>query len=342
MSDESSGSPGVAANGSTIYSADDWWALIGPAPRLLTSAIDQTSHDKTRRLARKESLGDVFLRPGGCLLVEYVRLEPVQLEGHLEHESWPIIVEGTTPSAIHLEHDVLTANRVVRAAILCSLAWGEPWCVRSAPSRSLQLPPRVPESWPAPPTSFPDKPMALQLIEAHPDVYGPIPLPAWLGSAWSLLEDDPALLRSTLTWHEALLLQAKHPSFSAVAFVSAVDALSRSLWASEQFGLPGEHHSRKRVRTLLASRMGKEKADLIERIYNDRDNTSHEGRLFAYESSQGALSALTLTPAILNGESAALLVPNAGDRVHEFLQDVLAPLARATRELLLQAFGQPV
>jgi hypothetical protein len=88
--------------------------------------------------------------------------------------------------------------------------------------------------------------------------------------------------------------------------------------------------------------MGKEKADLIERIYNDRDNTSHEGRLFAYESSQGALSALTLTPAILNGESAALLVPNAGDRVHEFLQDVLAPLARATRELLLQAFGQPL
>jgi hypothetical protein len=66
--------------------------------------------------------------------------------------------------------------------------------------------------------------------------------------------------------------------------------------------------------------MGKEKADLIERIYNDRDNTSHEGRLFAYESSQGAFSALTLTPAIVNGESTALLVPNDGDRVHEFLQ----------------------
>jgi hypothetical protein len=44
----------------------------------------------------------------------------------------------------------------------------------------------------------------------------------------------------------------------------------------------------------------------------------------------------------VNGESAALLVPNDGDRVHEFLQGVLGPLARATRELLLQAFGQPL
>ena len=163
------------------------------------------------------------------------------------------------------------------------------------PSRSLQLPPRVPEGWPAPPTSFPDKPMALQLIEAHPDVYGPIPLPAWLGSAWSLLEDDPALLRSTLTWHEALLLQAKHPSFSGCVRECRRCAIEVA-WASEQFGLPGEHHSRKRVRTLLASRMGKEKADLIERIYNDRDNTSHEGRLFAYESSQGSSARVDVDP----------------------------------------------
>lgn len=318
---------------------DDWWALIGPAPRLLTSAIDQTSHDKTRRLAAKEAIGDIFVRPGGRLLVEYVRLEPRQLAGHLEHESWPAIVEGTTPAAVHLEHDVETANRVVRVAVLCSLAWREPWRVRSAPTRNAQLPPGVPDDWPPPPMAFPEKPLAMQLIETYPETYKPIELPKWLNSAWILMDDDPALLSSALAWHEALLLQAEHPSFSAVAFVSAVDALSRSRWAREQFGLPGGQHSRNRVRTLLTSCMDKEQADLIERIYNDRDNISHEGRLFGYEASRGAFSALTLTSSITSGESKVLLVPNEGDHIHQFLEDVLEPLARATRTLLLKACG---
>jgi hypothetical protein len=327
--------PGCGGPNMSIYEENDWWALIGPAPRLLTSAIDETSHDKTRRLAGAETLGDVTLRPGGEVLVEYIRTEPRQLTGYLEHETWPIIVEGTTPISRHLEHDIDTAGRVVRAAVLVSLAWGEPWAVRSAPFRSTAIPPAVAPSWPSPPSAFPEEPHALQLINAYGDEMPPQSLPGWLQGGWSKTKIDPTLWRAALTWHEGLIMQSEHPSFSAIAFISAVETLASSEWAKARLEIP--KGSKARVKVMLESVTDAGIGPIIDTMYNSRSKTAHEGRLFAYEASRGAFSALTPKTVEIDGTSAWIMEPHEGDLVHGFLTGVLRPLALATRNLLLGA-----
>lgn len=320
------------------FGFDDWWALIGPGPRLHTSSMEQTSHDKTRRLAERQALGDVFLRPGEQLLVEYIRSEPRQLAGYLEHESWPIIVEGTTPSTTHLEHDVETAGRVVKAAVLCSLAWDEPWVVRSAPFRSDALPPSVPHNWPPPQQAFLEGPLALQLIAAYPEATAAVRLPVWLSDAWVKLEDE-RLWRSVLTWHEGLILQSEHPSFAAIAFTSSVESLSYSEWAKVEKRIPNSAGSRRRVAEMLESVIQSDVRTIVNAVYDARSSTAHGGKLFAYEASRGAFSALSLATRDVEGRRVQALEPQAGDQVQEFLQGVLLPLAQASRVLLLMALG---
>lgn len=70
----------------------------------MSTALHQTPHDKTRRLAGVQPLGDVTVRPGEKVLVEELRNEPVDLAGTITYESWPIIVEGMTPEDVRLEH----------------------------------------------------------------------------------------------------------------------------------------------------------------------------------------------------------------------------------------------
>lgn len=321
----------------TTYAEGDWWALIGPAPRLLTSAIDQTSHDKTRRLAGMEPLGDVMLRPGDQLLVEYIRAEPRQLTGYLEHETWPIIVEGKTPISKHLEHDIETAGRVVRCAVLVSLAWGEPWTVRSAPFRSTAIPPAVAQSWPTPPSAFPEEPHALQPIKAYGDEFPPQSLPSWLQDAWWKTKLDATLWRAALTWHEGLIMQSEHPSFSAIAFISAVETLASSEWAKSRLEIP--KGSKARVKMMLDSLTDASVEPIIDTMYDSRSKAAHEGRLFAYEASRGAFSALTPQTVEMDGATACLMKPDEGDLVHEFLTCVLRPLALASRKILLGALG---
>jgi hypothetical protein len=322
------------------YSEEDWWALVGPTPRPLAAFLDQTPHDKTRRLGGEEVLGATRLRPGGRLLVEHERAEPADLEGVLDHESWPIIVEGTVPQAVELEHDIETARLVVRVATLLSVAWREPWTVRTSPKRSINLPPSVPESWPPPPESFPDEPLALQLIVRDPDSTMPQSLPGWLGGAWAELDNDPMLWHASLTWHEGLLLQGSHPSFAAVAYVSSVDALADSQWAASNFTLPKNAGSRTRVRTLLESVINGHDVDrLIRVIYDARNDIAHDGRLLAFEASLGAVSAMTLKFHMINETLTPVLHAREGDEVHEFLAGVLRPLALASHGLMLRALG---
>jgi hypothetical protein len=318
---------------------DDWWALLGPAPHLLFGAIDWTPHDKTRRLSGPHELGEVVLRPGGELLVEYFRNEPLDLEGETEFESWPIIVEGATPSGVHLEHDTLTAHRVARVSVLCSLAWSEPWRVRTAPCRTSRLPPRVPKNWPAPPAAFRDPPHASALISSDPCAYPPFTLPQWLGAGWQSLDADEALCRAAFTWHEALLMQNEHPSFSAIAYLSAVDALAHSDWAAARFELK-RLGPRERVRTLLSSVVGDDEgAALIERAYDRRNETNHQGWLFGTETSRGAFSPLLFDHVAQGDQVAWILQPDPEDAVFGFLQGTLVPLAAVVRTLLIGALG---
>lgn len=331
-----------AVTGCEAYTADDWWAIVGPSPRPIAAAVDQTPHDKTRRLAVPESLGDVRLVPGGQLFVEYDRSEPLALDGIMEHESWPILVEGTTPALVHLEHDVATATRVVRAAVLLSVAWKEPWVVRSAPFRSQAKPPKVPESWRPPPGEIFDPPLALRLIEDDPDAYPAKRLPSWMGDAWSLVEQDARIWNAALAWHEGLVLQSRHPSFAVVAYVSAVEALSHSKLACDRLDIAIKKRttSRARVETMLGIVMsGEQASSVVDSIWKSRNTTSHDASLFGFEASLGAVSPLTIKFHDIDGVITPILHGDPGDDVYEFLSGVVRPLAMAVHALTFRVLA---
>ena len=328
--------------GVEAYTADDWWAIVGPSPRPIAAAVDQTPHDKTRRLAKPETLGDVRLVPGGQLFVEYDRSEPLALDGIIEHESWPIIVEGTTRADVHLEHDVATATRVVRAAVLLSIAWKEPWVVRSAPFRSQAKPPKVPDSWPPPPDEIYDPPLAPQLIADNPDAYPPRRIPTWMGDAWSLLEQDTRVWNAALAWHEGLVLQARHPSFAVVAYVSAAEALSHSKLARDRLDIAIKKRttSRARLETMLGVVMSGEQASaVVASIWESRNTTSHEAGLLGFEASLGAVSPLTLKFHDITGVITPVLHGDPDDEVYEFLAGVVRPLAMAAHALIFRVLA---
>lgn len=328
--------------GGEAYTADDWWAIVGPSPRPIAAAVDQTPHDKTRRLAEPETLGDVRLVPGGQLFVEYDRSEPLALDGIIEHESWPILVQGTTGAAEHLEHDVATATRVVRAAVLLSVAWKEPWVVRSAPFRSQAKPPKVPDSWPPPPDEIFDPPLAPQLIADNPDAYPPRRIPTWMGDAWSLLEQDARVWNAALAWHEGLVLQARHPSFAVVAYVSAAEALSHSKLARDRLDIAIKRSttSRPRVEEMLGTVMSGEQASaVVASIWESRNTTSHEAGLLGFEASLGAVSPLTLKFHDINGVITPVLHGDPDDDVYEFLSGVVRPLAMAAHALIFRVLA---
>jgi len=165
----------------------------------------------------------------------------------------------------------------------------------------------------------------------------PQALPSWLQGAWSRTKLDPTLWRAALTWHEGLIMQSEHPSFSAIAFISAVETLASSEWAKARLEIP--KGSKGRVKVMLESITGGGVGPIIDTMYSSRSKTAHEGRLFAYEESRGAFSALTPRAVEIGGTSAWIMEPDERDLVHEFLTGVLRPLALACRNILLAALG---
>ena len=319
------------------YLPEDWWAIVGPSPQPNTSVFDYVVHDKTRRLVAGQTIAGLHLTSPATPFIEHTRSEPISLEGITQDESWPILVEGKTPASVHLEHDVATARRVVKIAVLLSIAWGEPWVVRSAPFRSAQIKPNIPEPWPYPPGMEVEEPWSLRMIASDPDNYQPEILPEWISRAWTLSDEDPKIWGAALTWNEGHLLQARHPSFAVVAFVSALEALTFSKIAQNRLGLSIEDDmkSRERVRTILRLELGGKDAErIINVIYNSRSRAAHGAKLQGFESSLGAWSAVTVRREEIEGSMIPVMHSDPDDKVHKFLTEVVQPLGSAAHALV--------
>jgi len=138
---------------SQTVGGDRWWALVGPRPAGTPTGIITVPHDRYRSLASEVDVGPLHLRPGGTRLVEYLRCEPWRLDDVTAFETWPVLVEGDQmvppidEPVISAYGNPETANERLatpllhRLCALLSLAWGEAWQVRSAPTMIWRLPP---------------------------------------------------------------------------------------------------------------------------------------------------------------------------------------------------------
>jgi len=177
----------------------EWWALIGPVAGGAPGTPLVTPHDLTRRLARPVQVGGLTISPGGKLLVEHHRTDPMDLDGIVTIESWPVVVEGTETV---LPWQRSAASKSVTISQLLSLAWNEPWAVRTAPIPTSNRLPQVPNSWP----HRPEPPLAVQLLDSNPEAHPPVELPSWIRHAYERIPSNEDCRYALAAWHEGLLL----------------------------------------------------------------------------------------------------------------------------------------
>jgi hypothetical protein len=282
-----------------------WWALIGPPPSPTPLGVIVAPHDKSRRLAGSLALGPIALRDGEHRFVQYTRAEPRSLDGWTEHESWPIVVEGSSQVDSGLEFDHEAAMHVRRAAMLVSLAWRESWHVRSQPKLVKNLPPSVPDSDPLP------LPFVAKRVEVDP---APTPLPEWLTSAWGQLEGDEWIARALLLWHEGFLVEPSHPSLGLLAYTAAVEAVSKSSWAATRNPHVASRPTARFESTIRLVADDPGSADVLQQLgwYRRRSETVHEGTLHGHELPAGPLLDYgTSIGAQPRGDFAVRIVPTA-------------------------------
>jgi hypothetical protein len=207
--------------------------MVGPLPFPHPAGIIAVPHDRSRSLDVEYHVGPLIVRPGGQRFTEWVRSEPITMESTEKIDSWPILVEGEWPGrALEGTVDPLLTGldrqsaNVRKAAMwlhrlvcLVSVARGEPWQVRHAPTGMDRFPPAVPASWPSPP--------AFRGRWQHDDL-DPVPcaLPAWIGPAWDLLDRDPQLASPSRFGIQGMLLTSVTPSFAVVAFTGAIERMA--------------------------------------------------------------------------------------------------------------------
>ncbi len=336
-----------------------WWAIVGPLPSSEPTGWLTTPHDRTRVLDREYEVGPLRLRPGGKRLVEYLRLDPLALEGIRRSESWPLLVESSWEDG--LPRIFASGPEEVRAAkptwpaierqgsedlhrlcALLSLAWGEPWQVRTSPKPSEHLDAEVPDSWPAPPRWHQDDDFPPSHQEGLPD---------WISTAWDQVGTDDHVAAALTAWHQGLLLTPQHPSFAHVALVGAIEELSHAspFAAIVDNGLPVPCHtcdarhdaSQRFWRMVRQVAAGAEVAELKElNPLGKRGAAAHGARLPGIETTYGSVVLLDWIPPSPEGDPPRFEF-NPDDPAQIFVLKVVPAVRGIARRLLLKALGAP-
>jgi hypothetical protein len=304
----------------------DWWALIGPVPTAMPTEVVTVPIHQMRRYAGPEHLGTFRLRSVEQPLDEFVRLEPRTMDGCMYFSSWPVIVEGTSDEQEWPRVVQSVAPGLHRVSALISLAWGEPWQVRTAPTNHENLPPRVPTAWP-PPAMFERPPV--QTVGEDEE------LPTWVNEAWYRLDETPGIGAALDAWHEGIHLLPLHPSFALVAFAGAIETAARAQGfngsSAEVFWNGVE-----RVATSDEFDLVREKADAWRR----RCATAHGGRMHGIETVLGAPLFLRVDLDAVARGGTPDGNEDATDEIHLFVYELVPAIARLSRTLVLEALNE--
>jgi hypothetical protein len=295
------------------------------------------------------------LRPGGKLFVEYQRNDPLALHDSTTVETWPIIVEGEQlnislddgsgavayrdPEAANAR---LNAPLLHRLSALLSLAWGEAWQVRTAPTMASRLPAAVPQSWPSPHRFDRPKP------GLPPD---PQPLPARVAAAWDQVEFDPHLEAAMSAWHQGIFLTSEFPSFALVAFGGCIEEVSRSVPLAPEIGVLPEACSEcgnipaaaRRFREAVHLVADEAELDQLVRewkVYNKRSRIAHGSALHGIEQIYGSMFHWRYEPPTLT--RGARYAVDEADEEQVFTLKILPTTGNIAARLLYRALGAPM
>jgi hypothetical protein len=220
-------------------------------------------------LTKRCRVGPVWLEPFGRGLAEH--WDSPSLTRAWTSYSFPVKVKG---ASIGYKWEVAAQAAIGdlhRLVCLLSIAWGEPWTLRERPRNddSITLP--ATSEW-VPPNGI------------------PVEVPAWCDGAWTMLDEDEALMHATHAYHQGALAHLRHPSLALLAFVAAIEAIGARYVNLERCDRCGSRiGSRKRFLRAASLVISEDEALALRKLAYDeaRSKTAHEGRLHGLEISFG-------------------------------------------------------
>jgi hypothetical protein len=291
------------------------------------------------------------------MLREFLRGEPQNLAGITTVESYPIIVEGnwndvmadadaspTAERAAAHAREHAAAGVLHRVSCLLSLAWYEPWQVRTSATLSENLPSQIPHSW--------ARPQLAEGVPAFEDAEHlptrPRELPGWVIDAWDTLEDDDAVRNALTFWHQGLHLTAEFPSFALVAFAASVEAIAGSRRLRRLVNpstAPCDtcgHVPGATARFWAAMQLAASPEELRELkrgwdVYTGRSKVAHGSETHGFETALGPVFLFRYQGP--TEQASASFVIDEADPVQRFVMDALPRLTLLSWRLVLRALG---
>jgi hypothetical protein len=246
-----------------------WRAVVGPSLRSNLS-------ERKIALAEATTVGPLTLRPGGVLRHDVTHCRPPQYGCRSLRTSWPLFVEGTAKGYSHHVAMIRAAQELHRLSALLSLVWGLHWSVVHSPApirhAIIAIPPADPQG-------------ARIVGEAETRESNPQTLPAWLNTAWALLDARGELLDALDALCEGMALEEEHPSLALVAFVAAVEGVGGETLPPTPCKECGTvPRARDRFVAGLCRVMSSNKAEaMAKEIHKRRSRTAHSGTLHGEE-----------------------------------------------------------
>lgn len=257
-----------------------WYSVITQTPENLGVHIS---------LKQQGKIGDLIIRSSGQRFIQYHTGRYPSMFGLNIDASYPIVIEGTSSGYNWFVASRKAGIETNRIAQVLSVAWNTALTLaHSAQLKTDNI--KLPGSNVPVATDFPPFRPRRKYRQ----------LPTWFEAALNMIKEDKVIRNSCAAYHQALMLQYKHPSYALIAFVGSIEAIGRKIIGDRCKCCSSRTSYNQRFRAGVDEVIkNKKEADRIYHLYVHRSTTAHDGELHGGEHHSG----IVVLPSIFGNNS---------------------------------------
>ncbi len=272
-----------------------WEAVIGQ--------VRETGRSEHYSLKSKSKIGDLTLRPNRALHTSLDINTAPRFNSSSFNSTYPIIITGTATGYDWTEASKEASRDLNNLVALISIAWKSTWQIIHSPQPQGAKPIKVPK------TGIGIQPLHFPAMWAQRHRRT---IPKWLPNAFKKINTDEHVLNAINTYHQGLLMEAQHPSFALLAFVSSIETIGRKI--NRNAG-----NKKRFILGIETVAKSKTKAKQIADAYKPRSDTAHEAKLHGNEDLFGHVG----LPSIFNPEPSDFFAISEVSRIKQVSRKVL-------------------
>jgi hypothetical protein len=200
------------------------------------------------------------------------------------HASIPILVRGTSVGYNWHSSALLVS--------FLSVIWNTQIDVQEAPAPLEWGERRLPDQDPWMRELHPTATETLGIVDT-------LTAPEWIEDAWILMNRRARIKAAISIYMEGLRVEDRHPSLALVAYISAVESISLTLFHEERCKSCSNHmHIGNKFLETLKLVIEERELEVVRSIYGSRSTTVHKGKLHGPELTLGTplFSMLSIDP----------------------------------------------